>query len=221
MSANSPFWRGSYTGLASARTALRGALQRGGLPRRSGSYRAYVARVEALIAAGAIPGPGALEWDARLRPERGGLEVVVMDAQARVTDVIAIAALIQCLVRLHAERERDDPDSLPELLSSNRSAAAEAGMRARLIDLTGEFRQRAMDELMLAIEACAPIARELDCARELAHAARTGADPGRDLPREHRREVGAADAGGVEQRLGNLVVAARRRGERDVGRNAE
>jgi glutamate---cysteine ligase / carboxylate-amine ligase len=179
LSANSPFWRGRYTGFASARTALRATLRHSGFPRRFGSYANYVAAVDALINAGAVAGPAAIEWDARLRPEEGVVEVAITDAQATVADVTGLAALAQCLVRLHAERDAEPGEvAIPELLVENRFAAAQKGIRAGLIDASGQFAHRATEELSILIESCAPIARELDCAREIASAARIATDPG-------------------------------------------
>ena len=43
LSANSPFWQGRDSGLASARTPLFQAFPRAGLPRAFADYEAYVA----------------------------------------------------------------------------------------------------------------------------------------------------------------------------------
>jgi carboxylate-amine ligase len=178
LAANSPFWRGRFTGMASARTAIRAMRPQTGLPRSFGSFRAYVEVVEGLIRSQAIPGHAAVHWDARLRPDLGSVEVAVMDAQTRIADVAALASLIQCLVRLHAERETAQPPSMPEILYENRCAATRKGMRANLIDPGGQFSQPATDELSIVLEACCPIALELECGRELKYVARTAADPG-------------------------------------------
>jgi carboxylate-amine ligase len=201
LSANSPFWRGRFTGMASARAALRGTLTHGGLPRRFGSYRTYVAAVDALLRAHALHHAGGIDWDARLRPERGVVEVGVMDAQVRVSDVIGIAALVQCLVRLHAEREPEPVEQIPELLLENRAAAVAKGMRAELIDSSGHFTHRATDELSILLEGCAPIARELDCSHEVAGVTRTAADSG------YMRQRRAAAAGGLKGVVRDLSAA--------------
>ena len=53
LSANSPFWQGRDSGMASARTPLFQAFPRVGIPRPFGSYSAYVAAVDLLIRSGA------------------------------------------------------------------------------------------------------------------------------------------------------------------------
>src|SRR6185503_7587225 len=65
LSANSPFWQGRDTGLASARTPLFQAFPRVGIPRAFDSYTHYVEAVDLLIAGGAFPEPTFLWWDVR------------------------------------------------------------------------------------------------------------------------------------------------------------
>src|SRR5262245_31257351 len=102
LSANSPFLRGRDSGLASARTPVFQEFPRAGLPRAFGDYRSYVEAIDVLVRTRAIPEPTFVWWDARLQPRLGTLEVRVMDAQTRLVDTAALAALVQCLVRLEA-----------------------------------------------------------------------------------------------------------------------
>ena len=102
LSANSPFWQGRDSGLASARTPIFQAFPRTGPPRRFSGYADYVEAIDVLVRCDAIPEPTFLWWDARLQPRFGTLEVRIMDSQIRVADTAAIAALVQCLVRLEA-----------------------------------------------------------------------------------------------------------------------
>ena len=102
LSANSPFTRGTDSGLASARTPVFQAFPRTGIPRAMDSYADYVEAIDVLIRCGAIPEPTFIWWDVRLQPRFGTLEVRVMDAQTRIRDTAALAALVQCLVRLEA-----------------------------------------------------------------------------------------------------------------------
>ena len=102
LSANSPFWQGRDSGLASARTPIFQAFPRTGTPRSFASYEDYVEAVDVLIRCDAIPEPTFLWWDVRLQPRLGTIEVRIMDAQTRVRDTAALAALVQCLVRREA-----------------------------------------------------------------------------------------------------------------------
>jgi glutamate---cysteine ligase / carboxylate-amine ligase len=178
LSANSPFWRGRDTGLASARTAMRAATGHAELTRSFFSYGEYVAVLDALLHARVIRRAAVVDWDARLRPDLGAVEVTVMDSQAQPSRVGPLAALVQSLVRLHAERDRDSGDVIPELVLHNRAAATEKGVRAELVDPSGHFVQRVIDELATVVDACAPAARELGCPRELAAVVHCATDPG-------------------------------------------
>jgi carboxylate-amine ligase len=57
LSANSPFWQGRDSGLASARIPVFQAFPRTGTPRSFGTYEAYVEAVDVLIRCDAIPEP--------------------------------------------------------------------------------------------------------------------------------------------------------------------
>src|SRR5205814_2356707 len=102
LAANSPYWQGRDSGLSSARTPVFATFPRTGPPRHFLRYGDYVEAVDVLLRADAIPEPTFLWWDARLQPRFGTLELRVMDAQTRVRDTAALAALVQCLVRAEA-----------------------------------------------------------------------------------------------------------------------
>jgi carboxylate-amine ligase len=138
----------------------------------------------------AIPEPTFLWWDARLQPAFGTLEVRIMDAQTRVGDTAAIAALVQCLVRLEGGRDVEEP---PEVLSENRFVAARDGMQAQLMTAPDWRRQPIREILSEVLEACEPVAAELECSAELARVAALAASPGA----ERQREL-AAQAGSLE-----------------------
>ena len=134
-SANSPFWQGRDSGLASARTPVFQAFPRTGPPRHFATYAEYVEAIDVLLRCDAFPEPTFLWWDVRLQPALGTIEVRVMDAQTRVTDTAALAALVQCLVRREAlEGDEAAAPMAPEVLEENRFLAARDGMRASLVD---------------------------------------------------------------------------------------
>jgi carboxylate-amine ligase len=189
LSANSPFWRARDSGFASMRTPLLSMFPRFGIPRRFGSYARYIEVVGALLRSRAVPEPGFLWWDVRLQPRLGTVEVRIMDAQTRVSDVAALAALVQCLVFVHACA--DQPPSLPqELLDENRFLAARDGLRARLAS-TPEGRTRlAGDWAAELIDSCLPVAETLGCISELAHGHAMAGNPA-----EARQRRLAASAG--------------------------
>ena len=100
LSANSPYWQGRDTGLASARTPLFQSFPRVGIPRLFSSYADWFRSVNLLISSEALPDTSYLWWDVRLQPGLGTVEVRIMDAQTSVAETAALAAFVQCLVRL-------------------------------------------------------------------------------------------------------------------------
>jgi len=176
LAANSPFWRRADSGFASMRSPIFSMFPRVGIPGPFGGYARYVATVERLLCSVAVPDPSFLWWDARLQPRLGTIEVRVMDAQSRVVDVAALAALVQCLVRGHAEVARERATEA-EVLAENRFLAARDGMGA--VFITGATgRRAASDALAERLDACGPCASALGCERELSHVAALAADPG-------------------------------------------
>jgi carboxylate-amine ligase len=169
LSANSPFWQGRDTGLASARTPLFQAFPRVGIPRAFGSYGEYVRAVDLLLDCGAFPDPTYLWWDVRPQPKLGTVELRIMDAQSTPGATAALVALVQSLVRLELVDGHADSALVhaPEVLDENRFLAARDGVDAELVD---PVRGRAVaigdiaGELM---SACAPHADALGCGDQL------------------------------------------------------
>jgi carboxylate-amine ligase len=180
LSANSPFWQGRDTGLASARTPLFQAFPRVGIPRRFEDYSHYVESVDLLIRCGAFPEPTYLWWDVRPQPRFGTVEVRILDAQTTVADTAALVALVQSIARLEIEEEWIDERLLiaDEALNENRFLAARDGMRAELIAPSRGSAVPAADLLGELLAACEPHARALGCADELNQARTLAADPG-------------------------------------------
>ena len=200
LSGNSPFWQGRDSGLASARTPAFQVFPRTGVPRRFDSYADYVEAIDVLVRCDAIPEPTFLWWDARLQPAFGTVEVRVMDAQTRVEDTAALAALVQCLVRLEAERPARQATAAdaPEVVAENRFVAARDGMEAVLIDPPA--RTLVSDRLAELLAMCAPFARALDCAGELSDVPALAHTPGAE-----RQRAMAARAGSLERLVAALA----------------
>jgi carboxylate-amine ligase len=179
LSANSPFWQGRDSGLASARIPVFQTFPRTGVPRWFARYADYVEAIDVLLRSDAIPEPTFLWWDARLQPRLGTLEVRIMDAQSRVEDTAALAALVQCVVHREAlGADRAAADTPPEVLDENRFLAARDGMAAELVDPAAGRLVPVADRLDALVAACAPHANGLGCARELALAPRLAEAPG-------------------------------------------
>ena len=206
LAANSPFWQGRDTGLASARVPIFGTFPRVGIPRRFASYAEYVEAVDVLLRCDAIPEPTFIWWDVRLQPSLGTIEMRIMDAQTRVRDNAALAALVQCAVRLAATGGRVDEAlaARPEVLDENRFIATRDGMRAQFLDPARSGRRSAHDLLDELLSDCAPHAAALGCEEELAEAEQLAAEPG---DQRQRVLAGVAQGDPVGPALGMLVSA--------------
>jgi carboxylate-amine ligase len=179
ISANSPFWQGRDTGLASARTPLFQAFPRVGIPRAFADYDDYVRAVDLLIRLDAFPEPTFLWWDVRPQPRFGTVEVRIMDAQVTLGATAALAAFVQCLVAMELrDGLADERAAAPEVLVENRFLAARDGVAASLIDPVRERRVPVPELVGELLEACRPHARDLGCERELAAVADLVREPG-------------------------------------------
>jgi len=191
LSANSPFWQGRETGLASTRTPMFGAFPRVGLPRAFADYDRYLESIDVLIRCGAFPEPTFLWWDVRLQPRWGTVEVRIMDAQITVADSAPLVALVQSLVHMEASESAAAriAEPIPELLAENRFLAARDGMRAQFLDAELEGQISAQETLSATLEACAQHAEELGCREELEGARELSRNPGAERQRQQARET--------------------------------
>jgi carboxylate-amine ligase len=191
LSANSPFWQGRDSGMASVRTSIFQAFPRVGIPRQFADYSDYVEAVDRLLRCGAFTDTTFLWWDVRLQPRFGTVEVRIMDAQSSSDRTGALAALVQSIAHLELEEGYYESDLAlaPEVLDENRFLAARDGMEAQLLDPVAEARVRARDLLEHLLAALVPHARALgcgaalDCLHAMAHD--TGERRQRRIARSH------------------------------------
>ena len=166
LSANSPFWRGEPTGLASTRQMVFAAFPRSGPPPRFTSYTDYAEVVGQLEKTGCIPDYTHIWWDIRPHPRLGTVEIRVCDGVTRVEHAVALAAYCQALVKLYCERfdRGEEIRSYHRILTSeNKWLAARYGLEAPLMDLETGRRNRV------------PVPRLVRRRLEGARAARAGA----------------------------------------------
>lgn len=165
LAANSPFWQGRDTGLASARIPIFQAFPRAGVPRQFGDYSDYVEAVDLLLRCQALPEPTFLWWDVRPQPRFGTVEVRIMDAQIRSSATRTLVALLQSIASLELEEGYLTLDRLgsPEVLAENRFIASRDGVHARLIDPSLERLVPVTEILANLMPALAPHADRLGC----------------------------------------------------------
>jgi carboxylate-amine ligase len=167
LSANSPFWHGIDSGLASARTAIVRSYPRGGMARAFRDYEDFLSTARSLADVAEVEDYTYFWWDVRLQPRFGTVEVRIMDAQTSLDLTTGLIALVHGLaadalwhpreVRLH-----------DEVLQESSYRAARYGMDGRLPDAEG--RLRPVPELARdAIARVRPFLRERGGHEALAH----------------------------------------------------
>jgi carboxylate-amine ligase len=170
LSANSPFWRGDATGLDSTRTPIFRTFPRVGIPPRYDNFEDWRKRIEFMVSSKAIGDYTYLWYDVRPHPNFGTIEIRVMDSQTRVEHTLALAALVQAMVKELAEHyeARKRLSRYPyEMLDENKWLAARHGLDGQLVDLPKTARVPVVDLARRVMERLRPHAEELGSAGEL------------------------------------------------------
>jgi carboxylate-amine ligase len=161
LAANSPFWFGTDSQMASARASLVRSYPGRGVPRAFRDYADYERSLETTLRASGMLDRTHLWWDVRLNPRLGTVEVREMDAQTSLRDALGLTALVHCLARHEAERGL--PVELPTgALSWSSFRAARDGLDAEILDEDGRVRPlREVARTLLS--RLVMVAGELDC----------------------------------------------------------
>jgi carboxylate-amine ligase len=170
LSANSPFWRGDATGLDSTRTPIFRTFPRVGIPPRYDNFEDWRKRIEFMVRAKAIGDYTYMWYDVRPHPNFGTVEIRVMDSQTRVEHTLAIAALIQAMVKELAEHYEAGKrlSRYPyEMLDENKWLAVRHGLDGQLVDLPKTDRIPVVDLARRVMKRLHPHAEELGSAAEL------------------------------------------------------
>ena len=185
LSANSPLWFGRDSGLASARFPFVRAYPRRGVPRAFRDLDDYARAIAEVSAAGDLTDYTYVWWDVR-----------EIDAQSRIEDATAIAALVQVLARHEAEHAREPEPA--EAIGESSWRASRDGIEATLLD-DGALRP-VREIAQRTLERVAPYAQELGSEQALAGIERLLAEGG-----GAGRQRDALRAGGMEAVLERLV----------------
>jgi carboxylate-amine ligase len=198
LAANSPWWHGWDSGMASARAAVVRAYPGRGIPRALRDAEDYEAALAATVAGGGPSDTTLIWWAVRLQPRLGTVEVRELDTQSRLDDVTALVALVQALARREAEFAREPAPS--EAIAWSAFHAARDGLEAevlvegRLVPISEAAR--------LALAAARPHSPEQEALDEVERLLREGG--GADRRRtDHRR-------GGTKAMLEGVVAETAR-----------
>ncbi len=193
LGANSPFLEGQDSGLSSIRPKLNEAFPRAGTPPRFDSWDELIAFVDWGRSGGLFPDASHLWWDLRPHLRHGTLELRAADAQTRVRDAAAIAALFQALVFRLAERH-DGGEELSvhdtHRIGENAWRAYRYGVRGWLVDLDTGRPQPTRERIERLVSELEPAAEALGSSQQLEHARTLLAGNGADRPRYVERREG-------------------------------
>jgi len=209
LSANSPFWEGYDTGLASARAKIFEGLPNTGMPTAFAGFEAFEQFERLMVEEGSIADRGELWYDVRPHTEHGTVEIRAPDGQANPDRVFAFVEYAHALVLDLAERYEDDPDPWSAYRSNGRhgASASGGGLRRELLD---ENKWRALRDGHDAsfidrdgtdtIDLDAVVERETDRLGVEGIRALLDAESGTAAQRRHRRE------GGLDAVCASLVL---------------
>ncbi len=184
LSTNSPFWIGRNTGFKGYRLKVFERFPRTGIPDAFEGLSEYDDYLKLLIRTNCIDNAKKIWWDIRLHPFFDTLEIRICDAQSRVDDTLAMAALIQAvIVRLHKLQRENLSFRIyrRRLIDENRWRAARYGLEGKLIDFGRESEVETRRLVHEILEFVASEIDELGIGREIEHVERilkegTGSD---------------------------------------------
>jgi YbdK family carboxylate-amine ligase len=209
LSSSSPYWIGTDTGLASARSKVFESLPTAGLPYQLSGWDQFESYMHTLISTRTIQSIREVWWDIRPHPDFGTVELRICDGLPTFDEIGAIAAMSQCLVE-RLDRELDRGYTLPVptswVVRENKWRAARYGLDAEVIvDARGNVVPMKHAILDL-VEDLMPTARRLDCAEELADVERI-VSAGASYQRQ--RAVAAANDGDLTKVVDALLAEHR------------
>ena len=169
LSASSPYWVGSDTGLASSRSKVFEGLPTAGLPHQLNDWAQFEQYMETLIKTGTIDSIKEVWWDVRPHPTYGTVELRICDGLPTIAEVAMVAALSQCLVDTF-DREIDKGYTLPTprrwVVQENKWRAARYGLDASII-VGQDSVQPVRDALRELVQDMRSTAERLGCSAEL------------------------------------------------------
>ena len=173
LSASSPYWMGTDTGLASARSKVFEALPTAGLPYQLSGWDDFENFMETLISAQTIESIREVWWDVRPHPNFGTVELRICDGLPTMREIGWAAALSQCLVEMF-NSQLDKGYTLPTpkgwTVRENKWRAARYGVEAEIIGDESGRTVLLRDAVCELVDDLAPIADRLDCTEELLRA---------------------------------------------------
>lgn len=195
LSANSPFWQGTDTGLMSCRSAIFQLAPHTGIPHYFPSWKEFCDYCRVMYECSNVNATKDIHWDIRPRPQTGTIEFRVCDVPPTFTELLGLVALMRSLtvatLRLLDERPRLARGDRRRywVAVENKWLAARYGLKAQCIRTPGRKRQTLAEDAARLLETLRPVAEETGDAPFLAALPllaqfETGAERQRRLYRE-------------------------------------
>jgi glutamate---cysteine ligase / carboxylate-amine ligase len=196
LAANAPFHGGEDSGMASVRPLISAQLPRQGIPPAYESWEELADDIGWGGETGRIEGFLGWWWELRLHALFGTLELRVPDAQTRVEDALAIAAVAAGLVLWLSARF--DAGDLPSpdagwRIAENRWSAARHGTGGRMADLQRGVLRDTDSLLEDRLGQIAPLVTDLGGVDSLQHARKMIANTGAHRQRKVAGTLGLAE----------------------------
>ena len=170
ISTSSPFWIGMKTGLKSYRSEIFKKFPRTDIPDYFSSWSEYDNYVNLLLKTGCIDKPKKIWWDIRPHPTFPTLEFRICDIPSRVDEVIALAALIQAIIKkLHTLYRMNMGFRLYRraLIQENKWRAVRWGLDGKLIDFGKQKEVPVRDLIYELLDFVDDVVDELGSRKEL------------------------------------------------------
>lgn len=165
ISANSPFWQGVDTGLASGRAALYALLPHSGVPPHFRKWKEFRTYCQVMRDSKAIASFKDIYWDIRPRPDFGTIEFRICDMPPTLELTLAIVALTRSLVVASLNLLKERPavqrgDARRHWIAGeNKWLATRYGLGAMYIRTPGGKRRPLKKDLAELVERIMPIAK--------------------------------------------------------------
>jgi carboxylate-amine ligase len=164
LSANSPYFEGQATGLASTRTHLFGSMPRTHIPPEFEDMAELEAFYEKLVACEDVLAPGDLWWSIRPQPPFGTVELRVMDLPTDVRRLGALAAVVQAAMAMYQDKFHEGAVRSklnPAYIEQNRWKAMRHGLDGKILEPgTGEVLPM-REQIERLLDSIGPKAEEL------------------------------------------------------------
>ena len=181
LSCSSPYWESRDTGLCSHRSKIMEGLPTAGLPTLMRNWSEYVWLVNHMVDTGFINTIREIWWDVRPHHNFGTVEVRVCDMPGNLEDMLAITALIQCLVKAlsdNIDQGAYQHDCHPMMVRQNKWRAGRYGNEAQLVNSYTYDVQTVSKVVEMLVDRLTPVGEYLGCLDYLRDNQRIADQPG-------------------------------------------